>query len=682
MTRVLVVDDNDANRYYLSSLLSGHGYEVDLAENGAQALEMALAAPPALVISDLLMPVMDGYTLLRAWRSKPELEHVPFVVYTATYTEPEDEQLARKLGADGFLRKPLGPEALLSSIRDVELKRSQRPDPKVPQLEEQSLLREYNEVLIRKLEQKSLALERANRGLQEDIALRERAERDLRESEARFRQLAETIDDVFFLTDRSLLEVVYVSPGYEKTWGRSRESLQQNPRDFLEALHPDDREHVVRSLEAITSGKWEETYRVVRPDGSQRVLRARAFPIKNEQGEVYRIAGVTRDVTEYVQLEAQLRQAQKLEAIARLASGVAHDFNNLLSVILSYTSIAIEDLGADDPVRADLEQVLRASDRAAELTRQLLAFSHQQVLRPKVIDLGQVLSGLAPLLRRVVGEGVELQLSSGPMHRVHADPSQMEQIIMNLVINARDAMPRGGRLRIELSDVALDARSAAVQAGAAPGSYVLLCVSDTGHGMDTVTRERIFEPFFTTKQKGKGTGLGLSTVFGIVRQSRGRIEVSSEPDHGSTFRVYLPATERELDRELSERPRPATLRGTEIILLVEDDEQVRASTSTILERHGYTVLRASHGEEALQLSELFEGPIDLLVTDVVMPRISGLDLAAHLCRLRPGLKVLYVSGYADGPLLEHGALAPDIVLLPKPITPDGLLSKVREVLMR
>jgi two-component system, cell cycle sensor histidine kinase and response regulator CckA len=380
--------------------------------------------------------------------------------------------------------------------------------------------------------------------------------------------------------------------------------------------------------------------------------------------------------------EALLRQAQKMDAIGSLAAGIAHDFNNLLSIVLSYSELAAETLVESDPIRADLIQITEAGMRAAALTKQLLAFSHQQILQPKVLDLNEVFMKMETMLRRLLGEDIELTPPhSAASQRIMADSSQVEQVIMNLAVNARDAMPQGGKITIEMTTVTLDEEFAAHHLGAKAGPHVLLSFSDTGTGMNSATLARVFEPFFTTKELGKGTGLGLATVFGIVHQSGGVICVDSVVGSGTTFSIYFPVAAG----AVSQLPEPVSLErpsllGTETILLVEDEERVRLLARSILNKFGYVVLDAQSGGDALLLCEQHPGSIELLLTDVVMPRMSGRQLAERLSLIRPELKVLYMSGYTSDAVLRHGVRDATIAFIQKPITPGTLARRVREAL--
>jgi PAS domain S-box-containing protein len=443
-----------------------------------------------------------------------------------------------------------------------------------------------------------------------------------------------------------------------------------------------------RLLERVARGEVLGQYETTRSrkDGSLVDVAITVSPVRDARNNVIGVSMIARDLTRQRQTEAalrqseeQFRQAQKMEAVGRLAGGVAHDFNNLLSVILSYSNMAMDDLKPGDPLRRDIGEISKASERASELTRQLLAFSRQQVLQPRVIDLGDVVAAMERMLQRLLGEHIELAVRPArDLGRVLADPGQIEQVVMNLAVNARDAMPEGGKLTIEMSNVETDATYVSAHFGAAAGSYVMLAVSDTGVGMNAATRARVFEPFFTTKPVGAGTGLGLATVFGIVQQSGGHVAVYSEPGQGSTFKVYLPRTDRNVEARTGETS--TMVRGTETILLVEDEEQVRTVTRAILRRYGYRVLEASNGGEAFLIAQDFADEIHLLLTDVVMPRMSGRKLAEQLSPQRPRMRVLFASGYTDDAIVRHGVLEQGVAFIQKPFKPNALLRKVREVL--
>jgi len=434
-----------------------------------------------------------------------------------------------------------------------------------------------------------------------------------------------------------------------------------------------------RSMESRTREVTEIEF--LFPDGTPGWFDLRVVPVPDG------ICIISLDTTQQRQegarlrgTEDQLRQSQKMEAVGLLAGGVAHDFNNLLSVMLCYGELAIARLEPDQAPRADIQEMMKAASRAADLTRQLLMFSRQQVLEPKVLDLNEVLAGMEKMLRRILGADVDLSARpAASLARVRVDPSSLEQVIMNLVVNARDAMPTGGKLTLETADVFLDEGYAKVHLGVTPGPHVMLAVSDTGKGIDKSIQARIFEPFFTTKEKGKGTGLGLSTVFGIVKQSGGSVWVYSEPGQGTTFKVFLPSVDRPKDQSAPVEA-PGILRGNETILLIEDDHQVRVVAGSILRSCGYQVIEARSATDALLLSERHAGPIELLLTDVIMPELSGPELAKRLARARPEMRVLFMSGYTDGSIASHGVVDDGTPFLAKPITVSSLAAKVREVL--
>jgi PAS domain S-box-containing protein len=400
-----------------------------------------------------------------------------------------------------------------------------------------------------------------------------------------------------------------------------------------------------------------------------------------EDGHLVRAWGSQRDITERRRLEEQVRQAQRVEAVGRLAGGIAHDFNNILTAVLGTTQLLERDLGPEHPHYGDVQEIRRAAERAADLTRQLLAYSRRQVLAPRVLDLNVVVAGLEPMLRRLIGEDVQLTSRLAPsVAPVRADPGQVGQVIVNLAINARDAMPHGGTLLIESANMELDATFSRTHPGAVPGSYVRFSVSDSGVGMDEETRAHLFEPFFTTKPVGKGTGLGLATVYGIVKQSGGYIWVDTAVGRGTTFSILLPQTVGVPERAAPDAPRAHTAGGAETILLVEDEEGVRTLSDRALAGRGYTVLAAPSGPDALRLAAAHAGPIHLLLTDVVMPEMSGRDLMHRLAATRPGLKVLYMSGYSEEAIARHGVVDPGTAFLQKPFTPDALAWRVRDIL--
>ncbi len=400
-----------------------------------------------------------------------------------------------------------------------------------------------------------------------------------------------------------------------------------------------------------------------------------------EDGHLVRVWGTQRDVSEQRRLEEQFRQSQKMEAVGQLAGGIAHDFNNLLTAILGNTQLLLRDLPPGDAMRGDVEEIRKASERAAALTRQLLAYSRRQMLQPEILDLNVVVGDMDRMLRRLIGEHIALVTVPAPdLGRVRADPSQIEQVLVNLVVNARDAMPSGGRLTIETVNVDLDASYAQEHLGASPGAYTLLSVTDTGTGMDANVRAHLFEPFFTTKEVGKGTGLGLATVYGIVKQSGGHISVTTEVNRGSSFKVYLPRVLQPPTTPAPASPRPGNSRGSETVLVVEDDPAVLALSCRALEAEGYTILCASDGTDALRIVERHGGEIHLLLTDVVMPGMSGRELAEQMAARRVGIRILYMSGYPGDAAVHHGAFVRGSHFLQKPFSPDSLTRKVRETL--
>jgi PAS domain S-box-containing protein len=477
-------------------------------------------------------------------------------------------------------------------------------------------------------------------------------------------------------------EILFVNEAFERRTGYSREEaagktmtqLLNGPKTSQEALG-----RIAAALD-----RWQplrETLLCYTRDRREIWLEIDLAPIADESGRPTHWVSIQRDVSERKALEEQLLQAQKMEAVGLLAGGIAHDFNNMLSVVIGYGDLALASLHPGDPLRADLEEIRRAAQRTAVLTRQLLAFSRKQVLQPRVLDLNEVVTETERMLRRLIGEDIDLALGlAASLSPVVADPGQIQQVIMNLVVNARDALPKGGRITVETADVTIDEEYARAHSTVKPGAYVLLAVSDNGTGMDADTRRRIFEPFFTTKEAGRGTGLGLSTVYGIVQQSGGDVRVDSEPGRGTTFRIHLPVAVGAAVTARATIAPPCERRGTETILLVEDADAVRALARKILEKKGYKVLEARNGRDAYHLSDTFQGSIDLMLSDVVMPYMDGHELADRVRARRPALNVLFMSGYTEAVVMQKAVLEARTGFLQKPFTPEALTRVVRSAL--
>ncbi len=512
--------------------------------------------------------------------------------------------------------------------------------------------------------------------LTSDVTERRRMLQAVYESEALFRELSENVAAVFYLTRPDASGVDYVSKGFEKVWGRSISELHANPKLWLAAIHPEDREGVEANFERDRA-HFQAEYRVIRPDGTLRWISDRSFPVRDAEGTIIRIAGVATDETERRTLEAQLLQSQRLESIGRLAGGVAHDFNNLLTVIMSHAAFARQDARNADE---DLESIERAGRRAAELTAQLLAFARRQVIEPRVVDLNALTGQIDRMLQRLIGASISLQTQlQSSLWSVKVDPAQMEQVLVNLAVNARDAMPHGGTLMIETANVTLGPGYAATHMDVSPGEYVMVAVSDSGAGIDPALLPMIFEPFFTTKLDGAGTGLGLATCYGIVKQAGGHIWAYSEPGRGATFKVYLPRVDGvAIDTPFAEPVEGVG--GNETVLLVEDDADVRAIGVRALRAQGFHVLEAVDGIDAMTVARGFSGTIHLLVTDVVMPRMGGKELAERLSAERPEMRVLFASGYTRNAIVHQGVLETGTSFLQKPYVPAVLVARVREVL--
>lgn len=513
-----------------------------------------------------------------------------------------------------------------------------------------------------------------------DITDRRLAAEALRRSEASFRSVVEDAPHGIYRASLSG-QLLLVNSTLEKMLGyESQEELLK--ANLATDIYCDAREHQ-RLIEAFPQdqGFKDIEFEWKRKDGARIAVRCSGRPVKDETGALAYLEVFAEDITQRRVLERQLRMAQKMEAIGRLSGGIAHDFNNLLGVIIGYSQVMKRSLGPAHSSYEHAEEIEKASQRAVSLTRQLLAFSRQQVLEPAILNLNGLVTDMEKMLPRLIGEDIKLNLTLEPtLGQVKADQSQVEQVLMNLAVNARDAMPGGGKLTIQTANVELDVAYTREHPGSKPGRYVMLAVTDTGIGMDPETQAHIFEPFFTTKERDKGTGLGLATVYGVVKQSGGYIAVDSEKGKGASFSVYLPRVEQTVEGSEASSPKPLSVRGSETILLVEDAEPLRKLANMFLKDNGYQVLTACDGEEALQVARRHAGPIQLLLTDVVMPGINGRVLAERLAPWQPGMKVLYMSGYTDSFISGHGVLEPGTHLLHKPFTEEALARKVREVL--
>ena len=638
--RLLVVDDvRDHATLVAKSIHTVDGCSdasIVFAESFAEALAAFDRQTFDLVFVDYWLGARNGLTLLREIRRRGV--QTPVIVLTSRAAE-EVAVDAMKSGATDYLSNA--------------------------QLSEEALGRAIRHAL-------ALSAEEHQRRI---------AEAAVRANEERFRALVENSSDALLLVNRDG-RIIYLTPSSQRHLGWLPSDM--TGRSILDFLHQDDR-LLARARLTDALGRPGEALaqelRFQHADGTSRDMEGMAVNRLNEPS-VGAIVITVRDVTDRKRLEEQLRQAQKMEAVGRLAGGIAHDFNNLLTAILGYCNLMLDEIPPQDPLRHDLEEIRQAGDRAAALTRQLLAFSRRQMLQPQIIHINALVQQMEKMLRRTIGADIRLVTALGAdLEPVKVDPASIEQVLVNLAMNARDAMPAGGTLTLETAMVELDAAYMELHAAVVPGRYVMLAVSDTGQGMDASTRARVFEPFFTTKEQGKGIGLGLATVYGIVKQSGGYIWVYSEPDRGTVFKVYLrpsPSTTMLLHPE-DDQLGTARTRGWETILVVEDEEAVRIVAREALQRQGYVVLEACHGLDALRVAERHQDLIHLMVTDLVMPHMSGRDLAQRLTEARPNMKVLYISGYTDHSVLQRD-LTPESAFLQKPFAPEIFMRTVRRIL--
>jgi signal transduction histidine kinase/DNA-binding response OmpR family regulator len=689
MTKILVVEDSATQAQELAWLLESEGLDVEVVRNGGSGLERCKQGGIDVVLSDVIMPEMDGFELCKALKSDPKTGSIPVILLTSL-ADPMDIVRGLECGADNFITKPYEGDYLLGRVRrlldniairshrkvdigvDVMLmgkrftinsEREQILDLLISTFEEvlRSRQREYEAKLNEEtLRESHRFLQSALDALSGHIAILDLSGKIL-SGNAQWRRLA--------TTKRWSWPDAGVGLPYLKLC-----------RDAF-GMDAEESAKVNQGVQAVLSGERDsfaaEFAAWTLSDPRWFTITATRF----QEREAHLVAIQHEDITARKQLEQQFHHSQKMEAIGQLAGGVAHDFNNLLTVITGYAVLLNNDLPEGDPRHADLAEIVQAVDTGAALTRQLLAFSRKQMFKPTVINVNSAITDLERMLRRLIGEDIDYCTVLDPdVGRVRADPAQIQQILMNLVVNARDAMPGGGRLTVETRNAVLDQAYAAAHPNVRPGPYVMLTVSDNGTGMDLQTQAHIFEPFFTTKAVGKGTGLGLSTVYGIVQQSGGHIWVYSEPGFGTTFRIYFPRIEEPASRDSVSDWKRIVRPPSETILVVEDNDAVRVMLCRILRSLGYQVLEAQHAHDALALCKRRERRIDMLISDVVMPDMSGVDLALELRASQPEVRVLLMSGYSGLAMTRHGELQENLPFLEKPFTPDTVARKVSEVL--
>lgn len=652
MKRIIIVDDKEQDRYLLKVLLEHSGYNVASASNGAEALDLARKSPPDCIISDILMPQMDGFMLCREWRNDPVLQKLPFVFYTATYTDPRDEQFALNLGADRFIVKPAEPDELVIALCDVLTNGHFKNDAPgvIPESNSESYFKGYSEVLVRKLEDK-LEL---------------------------FTAIFETDPNAIFLLSPSCT-IQNINGTAEKIFNVKADQVLDML--FIETVtNPGNERSVFKEhLRMIQENGVLDDFKcpLTKENSVQRQISWNGRAIHRGDKMIAGILLIGKDITDQVaaekqkeELERQLLQSQRMEVAGRLSGGIAHDFNNFLSAIMSFADLIRDQLDLPPKQAEYLRQITLCTDRAATLTRQLLAFSRKQILEPKVINCNAIIAGISPMLKQLTGKNVKFFSSLSPdLCTIKADPGRIEQVIMNLAVNSRDAMPDGGTLTVitRNSDPLTDTR-------VPPGMYCVIIVSDSGCGMDEVTMARMFEPFFTTKEPGKGTGLGLATVYGIVKQSNGHIFCTSVPGKGTSFTLYFPEVTESVTTHLSTQVQPTVKKGTETILIAEDDSTIRIVTEKLLVNAGYSVITATNSSDALSVAQKHSASIDLLLSDMVMPGISGKELFNKIHSLYPKMKVLFTSGYTSE-IADLGT-----PFLQKPFNQKILLEKVRAVL--
>ncbi|WP_320041564.1 response regulator [uncultured Desulfobacter sp.] len=679
--RALIVDDMEEGRYLLQSLLIGNGYEVEVAENGAEALEKIKTEDFDLIISDILMPVMDGFQLCRKVKTDENLRHIPFIFYTATYTGPKDEAFAIKIGADRFIVKPCEPDVLIETIQGAAKSADNRNiEPKSEPMHEEEILKLYNERLVRKLEKKTLQLEK-------EILVRQETEEELRRANSFLDSIIENIPDMIFLKDANELRFVSLNKAGENLLGYSREKILGKtdydffPKDQADFFTQQDRT-VLEKKEIIDIPEEE----ILTCSKKKRILHTKKVPLFDADGNPLYLLGISEDITELktaqeesARLNVQLLHAQKLESLGNLAGGVAHDFNNILSAIIGFTEIALDGVQKGSTIEDDLQEVYKAGKRAKDLVKQILTIASKSDEEVKPVKAKNIVEEALQFLRSSIPTSIEIQQKIKSESSIMGNPTQLHQILMNLCTNAMHAMEEsGGLMKIVLDDVRFEECGSTQVLDVKPGDYIKLSVSDTGSGISPKIIGSIFDPYFTTKEPGEGTGLGLALVHGIVEKYGGDIEVFSELGQGSIFSIYLPIikTSQSCDPYVKE-DLPT---GSERILFVDDEPSIAHMCCQMLERFGYSVTCSISSVEALDLFQEKPDNFDLVITDMTMPKMTGDKLAAELMKIRQDIPVILFTGYSKKMSDKSAADLGIKAFAYKPIDQADLVKMVRKIL--
>lgn len=685
--KILIADDIDINLYMLNSLLTGHGHSVVEASNGAEALKILHSETIELIISDILMPVMDGFALCIEVKKDDQLKNIPFIFYTATYTGVKDEEFALKIGADLYIMKPCEPDLFMLKINEIITKDKHHINliEGVEKEDAEGILKLYNDRLIKKLEQKMIQAEK-------EVIARRETEIALKRSEDLLNATQKICKIGGWEWDTGKQEMYWTLETYA-IHDIEAKNFEAGNGNYLQrtlgCINDKDRERVKLAFDkcVIEGIPFEMECKFRTEKGRELYIRVSGIPII-ESGIVIKIHGFIEDFTEKKlaqiekdELQTQLLQVQKLDSLGQLAGGISHDFNNILSVILGYCEILLQNTPLDIDVYNQIHEIFKAGKRASDLTKQLLIFSRKNVLQPVIADINDLITDIENMLRRLIGDHIIIKTNlQKPIGKIKADPGQIQQVIMNIVINARDAMPNGGEIFIETSQISTQPEFLALHKNIKPGDYILLTLSDNGTGMSETVLSRLFEPFFTTKEQGKGTGLGLATVYGIVNQSGGSIWVDSELGKGSQFNILIPVTKGEVSYQRTLIDEEDCMGNQELIVVVEDEDPLRKLLENMIQRLGYRVISFNNGLSAYNEIENKEIMPDLILTDIILPGISGKELYKKLNLLNPSLKVLFMSGYTDQTVIDNDVFFPQGPFIVKPFSIKTLSQRIKYIL--